>query len=389
MVSEPLNNDKTINNPDQKSPDSNVKTTNKKKSIFGPLILIMLGLLLLLSNLGIDINWSYVWPILIIIIGLGMIFSRNKIGAWVIFLLIIILILSIIFTLFAGIFADNFGLVTSNWNFTFNNKKIQTTTKQFNIPKIKYDNLKKISLVTELGIGKFNLSNSPDKENYFTSTATYNYQNLEPTLSEVYSNDSLNLDYSNKNNGAFSIFGWGGTKSDYNVNLGFSEIDTDLDLNIGTGNSEIYLNNQSMSHFDAKVGTGEMNVNFSGTNPLSSSLSFDVGTGRLIIAGLGSENLTSITGEFGTGSVKLGFEGNSETKLINADISGGTGELKISVPIDVSYSIKSSVGTGSIKVNDMKIAEDETFFSENYDKGLKKIDFTLEIGTGSISLSSI
>lgn len=42
--------------------------------------LFIIGLSFLLKNLGIltEVTWSFVWPILIMIVGLSMIFNRRK-----------------------------------------------------------------------------------------------------------------------------------------------------------------------------------------------------------------------------------------------------------------------------------------------------------------------
>lgn len=45
----------------------------KQESLFWGLILLIIGVLILLSNLGMDINWRSIgkfWPMLLIIIGL-------------------------------------------------------------------------------------------------------------------------------------------------------------------------------------------------------------------------------------------------------------------------------------------------------------------------------
>ena len=49
---------------------------NRSPSIFWGLVLVVLGVLFLLSNLDININWNIVWPVVLIALGVWLLVAR-------------------------------------------------------------------------------------------------------------------------------------------------------------------------------------------------------------------------------------------------------------------------------------------------------------------------
>ena len=83
------------------------------RSLFGPLLLIAAGVLLLLIQMGyvpIANLWAvaYLWPVLLIFAGLGLIFRRSLPWAWDVIALLVVVALFL-----AVIYAPRIGLPTS------------------------------------------------------------------------------------------------------------------------------------------------------------------------------------------------------------------------------------------------------------------------------------
>jgi len=372
---------------DEMATEKHIHHYPKKRSHVGPVILILLGVILLLSNLGIDFNWNILWPSIIIIIGLILLIGRDTVGGWVIAVLIIAIAGGLIYTLSTTDWGKDIGINFGDFRFDFSFDKIDVKTKQINIEQNDYPDAKKINLSVDLGIGTYTLSNNDDDKNIFWSESAYNYSNLEPILNQSYEDNILNLQFTTIEDRSFNLFGYTDLKADYNLKLGQSDIITDFDLNIGTGTAIIDLNNQNYSKLDTHIGTGNITVNLAGTNESVSMIKFDVGTGKLNFNGLGSANTDEILGEFGTGTVTLNFDGEYSLKKMQAEIDGGTGKLIITIPKKIGFKIIPSVGTGSISINGKKINKDDDFISDNYEKAQNLIDFKLEIGTGSIEIA--
>ena len=77
-----------------------------------PLLLIAVGVLFLLNQFGYNINWAVVWPILLIVLGVGIIFSRGRTPGWVVVILVIVIVAAVVFTVLPNVipgFPNIFG----------------------------------------------------------------------------------------------------------------------------------------------------------------------------------------------------------------------------------------------------------------------------------------
>src|SRR5207245_9369786 len=49
---------------------------NRSPSIFWGIVLVVLGVLFLLSNLDINLNWNIIWPVVLIALGVSLLVAR-------------------------------------------------------------------------------------------------------------------------------------------------------------------------------------------------------------------------------------------------------------------------------------------------------------------------
>lgn len=380
-MNEPVNdqNDHQVNTENKNNNDHIIKSVkHKSRPIIGPVILIIIGLVFLLNSLGVELPWNFVWPILIIVVGILMIFGRGFVGGGMITLLVIIIVFAVIISLLNTNFFEDLGINVDN----FTAEKIDTTTKKLNIPLSDYDKVDEIDLDIDIGMGEYSLTSVEDEDNLFTSTGRYNYETFAPVLNKFYENKKLSLDYST--NDGISLFGFSNPISDYELNLGQPEIKTNFNFDIGTGTSNILLTNQQMENLKSNIGTGEMIIDFNGENLIPSSADVTVGTGRLKFSGLLNSNITNFAANVGTGKLDLVFNGTTTSNKFEVDLDLGTGSAKIQLPENIGFKIMSSVGTGKIEVNNKKIDDENDYQSDSYDTAETIIDFNFDIGTGAV-----
>ena len=365
-----------------KNSNQNIKKTKKPRSIIAPIILIVVGLVFLINNLGFDLPWEYVWPVLIILIGILMIFGRGMITGGVVFLLVLLIIFSLFISLIDSNFFNELGIHID----TLKSEQIDEQSKNIDVKNDEYSDVKEIDLNVDIGVGEYTLTSISDEINYFTSVGQYNYETFEPELEQTFENGKLTLNYSTKD--IISLFGVLNPISDYSMNLGNPEILTNFDLSIGTGKSNIDLNDQQIGKFDVSVGTGVMNIDVDGINKKNSSGSIDVGTGKLVFSGILNSNITKLNAEVGTGKLDLLYNGITDSNNFDLDVDVGTGTVVIGIPEEYGFKIVPSVGTGKISVNNNNIDDEENYTSNNYNDAEVTIEMDFDIGTGSVSINS-
>ncbi|MDP2683885.1 MAG: hypothetical protein Q8P20_02400 [bacterium] len=366
-----------INN-QNKNINNNQHSKNKIRPIVGPIILIIIGLVFLLNSMGIELPWAYVWPILIIVVGILMIFGRGVISGGVITLLIIIIVFAVLFSLLNTGFLDNLDVNFDN----LSAKKLDTTTTKLDVAIKDYDDVDQIDLNVDIGIGEYSLTSVENEDYLFMSEGRYNYETFEPVLNKNFSSNKLTLDYTTKD--VISLFGFSNAVSEYNLNMGQPKIKTNFDLNIGTGQSNIKLTDQQIGDLKLHVGTGEMEFDADGVNKISTTGDVSIGTGKLVLSGLLNASITNLDAEVGTGKLDLIYNGITESKEFNFDLDLGTGTVNIELPSNIGFKISPSVGTGKIEIENKKIDDEEDYISENYSTAETTLNLNLDIGTGAV-----
>lgn len=302
----------------------------RPKSLVWPLILISIGILFLLKNLGVvDWNlWSLLlrtWPVIIIAVGLDLIFGRRS-GIWS------VITAGVVIVLFAGALWI-FDVSENNWSGDLITKSVVQEIGDaeeaeidinMNIGILKIGALEAESdllISGEVEISDFeelsdDLEVSGDTLKYTLSSDAKPYQ-AEWILNQEVDNDKT----------------W-----DLRLNR---ELMLDLAIDTGVGKFEIDLSVLRISKLDLNTGVGEV-------------------------------------------TIELPSEGN-----FRADVSGGVGKLTLYLPSDLAAGIYIDGGLGNVSVSGDFTQRNGNYFTQNYESSSDQIQLYIEGGIGAIWIEQI
>ena len=297
---------------------------HKPRSLIGPLILITLGVLILLANLGYlplsiwQIAAQY-WPLILILVGLDIIFGRRS---WVGALAILVLWLAVIGGVLWLAFTQGGGLVPIG----------AATTEQLSqaLGDIK-------SATIEINTG----------------------------ASSVFVT-ALGLDTANLMDGKFAHPENTGIVKKYNVN--------------GTeGRLSLNEEGQTVTPFNAS--TSRWDVALYPAIPLSMRVNGGIGNANL---DLGALSVPLLDINAGVGSVAVIAPKTGATKI---KINGGVGSVTITIPSGVAARIRADSGLGGIRIDETRFPKSGKMYeSADFASATNKIEVEVDGGVGSITI---
>jgi len=149
----------------------------------------------------------------------------------------------------------------------------------------------------------------------------------------------------------------------YSLILGSDEIPTELFLELGVGQSKLFLKNYTLENLIVKLGAGDFSGKLSDMS--FNELDVDVGTGNFNIE---LDRDTEI----------------SETIKLKV----GVGKLTLKLPENAEYKLKGEVGIGSIKTPSGEVSgigtDTADFKSDGYDDAKERFDMIVEVGIGEL-----
>lgn len=314
----------------------------------GAVVLITIGTIFLLNNFGL-LPWDIwadlwrLWPLILILVGLQIVFGGSRVAN------LLVALLSLLFFVYILVNA----ISTSNPDFKaqvqerapwFPSNRMMTNPEskqeQTTIKEGDYQNVTSRRVRADVGTGKLTLGDSEARD-YFDLTASYFTNFGKPRVKHSQINGVLDINFDTE--GGFAFF-WGGRGSTtYDISLGQPGLASDLDLHVGTGSATANLDQLKVGALAVDVGTGQATVTF---------------------------NKTTLP----TGSVNLEV---------------GTGSIKVSLPKDIALKVKHDIGTGRLKIGESTISGDGTYVSDGYDAASSKLELTVDVGTGAITIERI
>lgn len=315
--------------------------TQPIRSFFWPTLLIIVGLIFLLNNYGV-VRWNIwgdlwrIWPIILILLGLQILFGRNKVGNRIVSLLGIVILLILLLVLI-GQNSQTVG----DW-LTKNSpgiaQKVLTPSSNLNhysqtIEQNQYTNVTERNLKTDLGIGTMTISDSEDSY-YFRVDADY-YGDIAPQTTTNLNNTILSLEYFPPSQQI--IFGT--IKQQHNLILGLPKLKTDINTTVGTGKESINFNRLLLNNLKAVVGTGETDITL----------------------------------------------GNTSLPTGTTDLQVGTGSITVHLPKDIGLSVNHKIGVGKIMLDSQSYVGNGIHNSSNYDSSNTKMTVNVTVGTGIIT----
>ncbi|MGO1528920.1 MAG: LiaI-LiaF-like domain-containing protein [Senegalia sp. (in: firmicutes)] len=292
----------------------------KKRNVIFGIVLIALGLIWLLSNMDI-LNFDLfilidslfdLWPLILIVIGINIIF-KNKIlntALWIIFIIIVIA----------------YGFFINDTNDVKNDYSEDLLVKMS-------EGIIKGELDIDLGAAKYNINsyNSQTSLAKISSNNRFNHNYESGT-----SNNSQRVNVSNDmSNNIFN------NKSNLDIDIN-NKLIWNIDVDSGASSGKLNLKNVKVQKIDLDLGAGKMDIDF-GDLHSTSYVNIESGASSIVLnvptdAGLkiemdGALNSTNID--------DLGLIESEEDVLISKDY----------VKKDTNFDIKVDMGVGSFKIN--------------------------------------
>jgi len=351
------------------------KSGLRYRSLFWPILLIGIGTIWLLASLGVlhDLSWRFLlrlWPLILIVIGLDIIFGRRSpligalIGLVAVALVVVLVLLAPSLNL-----EPEVELKTLNFSETLDG----TTSARIDLDLERY----------------------PTTVDALTDSALLIDAKLETLTNVDFSvsgtnKKSVTLNPRRDSSTDFSWFDL--LDQDARWEIGLSpNVPIDLTINIGSGSAELRLGNLELTSLKIDGGSGSVN----GVLPASSSqydLRIDGGSGSFDIELESGTNAMAFL-EIGSGSFEVMIGAGSD---VSAEIHGGSGSIGIDVPDDVGVRIVvEERGSGSVSVpskydlvDDMNDDDGDTgiWESEGYSGAAHRIEITFEPGSGSFNV---
>lgn len=340
-----------------------------------PLILIALGVIFLLSELGMSINWSIVWPIFLIIIGVGMIISKRASGAWV-GLVIFILILTVIFTfVFAPVFSLRLGETITYTDGPGDQSMLEGA--------------RRINFNYGAPLGKIEIK--PDtslEKNSFKLTTTTNIEDLPPPSISRFG-DTLSIDCNYSPQGFWFFIpwlpNWKEARLERNLHLNTS-LPLNLRLNMTSGNAVVNTSGVPIEEARIRFTSGELFWDAGKTaSTLTPGIIFEFTSGTANVNNLGSTNFGDLKINFTSGQGKFDLSGIS-TGFHPVSVGLTSGAVDLVIPKNVGYRVQVEKTSGSVSLGNRTLQDGERLESENFNTAQTKLDIFLKLTSGNVTI---
>lgn len=339
---------------------------SRSRSMFGPVLLIAVGIFLLLANLNMlpTLNWQALlrlWPLLLVFIGLNILVRQvpSPAGTW---LSALVAIAAVVLFGYVLLFAERIPLVERLGGIAINSP----IREEISFPA---GDVSSASVVLHMAAPHAEIDALEDSNDLVAGSVTYRGELLFDTaVSEGHA--SIELDASGGN----TLFFWADPASwfdsesseDWEIGL-HPQVPMTLHLDLSSGSANADLRSLNLAGLDVEGSSGRATVALPGGD---FDTVYDVGSGSV--------------------SLELPEEGRQRIT-----IDGGSGSLRVIVPdsIDVQIVI-SDAGSGRLSINNdrlVQINEGEdgtgTWETDGYAGATDQIDLVIDVGSGSVTVS--
>lgn len=299
-----------------------------RPSLVGPVILVGLGVIFLLNNLGViswdiwNVLWRF-WPVLLIVAGLDLLFGRRS------------TILSAVFALLlAAALAFGVWYFSSQGSFSSANMVVQSVTYPAD------SGVSRADIRLSPAVGELQIAAMSEPDGLIDGTVA------------IRDGERLIREYSVSNGVAYLALREEGASGQQFTTMPFEnrrwdlalnpEIPTNLALNAGVNNATLDLARLNLTGLDLRAGVGSLTV----TLPA--------------------------TGDF------------------RATINGGVGELIVRIPAGMAARIEASQGVGGLDVAGRFVEQgDQLYVSPDFETNANRVELKVSGGVGSIRIESV
>jgi len=359
----------------EKTMSENRPSGYEYRSFFWPLVLIGIGVLFLLSNMGViePVSLGTIlrfWPVILIVIGLDLVFGRRSpwLGA-----LIGLAAVALVFALIIA--TPALGLPPS----------FELKTERFTEPLGAAR-----SATIDLNLAEYSTTVSAlsDSDALFDAELTYTGRidfeargDAEKTISLRKTSEGFNFDWLD----AFDT-----SKARWEIGLS-PEVPMDLKIDVGSGSAKLDLSELNIVDLEIDGGSGSSEL----TLPATGSrypVAIRGGSGSVRME-IPSEAELEGSVDTGSGSANLTIGSGADVKL---DWESGSGSVNIRVPADAAIRVNVvDTGSGSVNlpswldlVDDGNDNDDETgiWETEDFDRAKSRIEITIDSASGSFNI---
>jgi len=296
----------------------------RRSGLVGPALLIGLGVLFLLNNLGL-LSWAIwpailrLWPLLLIAIGLDLLFGRRStLGSLFVALLVLV-------ALGAAIW----------WNDAWVGAGTPLSSQALSQP---LNGAKRAAIEIGLGAGTLRLGAQSEADGLITGTVAHGPRD------QVQRDFAVSGDTATFKLHAVRQDGWAGP----------------LRLRDGEGLLwDLRLNPDIPLRLDLSTGAGTAALDLTHLNVAELNVSTGVGTTTLNLPRRGS---------------------------LQAHVSGGVGDTTISIPAGMAARIRASTGLGQVHITGNFQRQDNVYVSPNYASAADHVDLAISGGIGSVTV---
>lgn len=296
-----------------------------RKSLFLPgLMFILVGLLVLLNNLGVlNVNWDLIWrfwPLILIFAGVSILLSNQR-SSWIGFLVLLLLLIGV-------------GILGQHWNWHFlEHVKAPAVSVSRNFSEDYGTNISaRARFSLDASAGTFDINGTTDQLIDAQTDSNQGTFNLNRSDNDGVTTLTL------KQEGNFQNFVIGKVKNAATVHLNTNPV-WDIDLKTGAATLTADLSNYKVDTLTLNAGASQV-------------------------------------------TLKLG----DQQQELHGTLSTGAASLKIQVPEGVGCEVATSTGLSSKDLPGFT-QNGSTYRSPNFDTTSKKIYLTIKSGVSSITVS--
>ncbi|MDD3531772.1 MAG: DUF5668 domain-containing protein [Candidatus Shapirobacteria bacterium] len=319
------------------------------KKVVWPLILISLGLLFLLNNLGLlswsawNILWRF-WPIFLILSGLELVLGDSSWSKVILATVCLItleaaLFFTIIWPKPESVFKQSFRDRAVFWS-----QKIFPKNKEqeFVITNESYPSIDQRILKVNVGLGRLTIADQEENPNLFYLRTQYQDPFGVPRVtSDLGSDKNITISFDNRHNG-LTIPSRLTNQINYQIILGQVNLPTRLYLKMGAGQADIGLNQIITRIISLETGAGQISLRLSESALPEEKLAINLGAGKIKIS-LPQNSQINLDYNIGAGKI-----------VVNQDEIGGlnqTGRISVGQNEDLPINIEARIGAGSLIVD--------------------------------------
>lgn len=297
----------------------------RRKSLVWPLVLIGLGIVFLLNNLGI-VSWNIwnvlwrMWPVLVIALGLDMIFGRRS-GLWSAITVVFVLVM----------FAGAYWLVSVSGNIWDAETSVVLIAQELT-------GADSADVSLKMGVGALDVGAQPEPSDLLIEGEIVLYQFEDYRESAEMEGDQL-------------IYSLSTAGSQFQPGLYIPAVDE------RNKSWELLLNPEVEMELNVDTGVGKTTLNLVDLD--LSSLDIDSGVGEV--------------------SIYL-----PDFPDLDVRVSGGVGKIEVFLPEGINARIQVDTGLGSLNFDGSFDFENGYYFSEDFDGKGPYVDIFLDGGVGNI-----